>query len=185
MEETTALAVCKHIRENVDVSKLLFKGCHFNAIVNNADFFSGHIYSDGGSMYWGTIQQRTDSINNCQLYKYFGSRGADSVNPFKTVPAGYLPAKMLSGSFSKTINGGGSSWTGETDVTIKFDPPFNKTPVNVDVWETGKSTKYYRNDSVYCVPMTITKSSCKVRIYSNIQWSSVNTFKWEAMAFYE
>ena len=111
--------------------------------------------------------------------------GADTVIPFKSIPEGYSPAKMLSGSFSKTINGGGSSWTGETDVTIRFDPPFNKTPVNVVVWETGKSTKYYRNDSVYCVPMTITKSSCKVRIYSNIQWSSVNTFKWEAMAFYE
>lgn len=185
MEETTPLAVCKHIRENVDVSKLLFKGCHFNAIVNNADFFSGHIYSDGGSIYWGTIQQRTDSIDNCQLYKYFSSGGADTVIPFKSIPEGYSPAKMLSGSFSATINGGGSSWTGETDVTIAFNPPFNKTPVNVDVWETGMSTKYYRNNNVYCVPLSITNSSCQVRIYSNIHWTSVNTFKWEAMAFYE
>ena len=150
MEETTPLAVCKHIRENVDVSKLLFKGCHFNAIVNNADFFSGHIYSDGGSVYWGTIQQRTDSINNCQLYKYFSYGGADSVIPFKkgyeNTPAtavaaditegktawvngelvtGTRPAPInyLSGSKSQNIaNGASVTWT------FKFSTPFDSIP---------------------------------------------------------
>ena len=111
--------------------------------------------------------------------------GADTVIPFKFIPEGYIPAKMLSGSFSITINGGSSSSPGETNVTITFDPPFNKTPVNVDVWETGMTTKYYRNNNVYCVPITITNSSCQVRIYSTIPWNSVNTFKWEAMVFSE
>lgn len=92
---------------------------------------------------------------------------------------------MLSGSFSQTINGGGSSWIGETDITITFNPPFNVPPVNVDVWETGLSTKYFRNDSVYCCPLQIYEDKCIVRIYSNIPWNSVNEFKWEAMGFYE
>lgn len=60
------------------------KGCHFNAIVNNADFFSGHIYSDNGVMYWGTIMQRGSSSDNCTMYKCFSSGGADSVTPFKS-----------------------------------------------------------------------------------------------------
>lgn len=116
-------------------------------------------------------------------YGYYKADG--SFVPFKKIPEGYSPAKQLSGSFSQTINGGGSSWTGETDVTITFDPPFNTTPVNVDVWETSMTTKYFRNNQVYCVPMQIEPDHCVVRIYSNIQWTSINDFKWEAIAFYE
>ena len=139
-----------------------------------------NLNNDLGGFRFGTNEDGTE-------YGYIitDSEGADTLIPFKSIPEGYSPAKMLSGSFSATINGGGSSWTGETDVTIAFNPPFNKTPVNVDVWKTGMSTKYYRNNNVYCVPLSITNSSCQVRIYSNIHWTSVNTFKWEAMAFYE
>ena len=151
LEETTPLAVCKHIRENVGVSKLRFKGCHFNAVVNNADFFSGHIYSDGGTMYWGTIQQRSNSIDKCQLYKYFCSGGADTVIPFKkgdelsigttatsaditqgktALCNGVLvtgtrpaPSSLQSGKFSF------SSASYETITrTIYFDPEFDTTP---------------------------------------------------------
>ncbi len=61
----------------------LIKGCHFNAIVNNADFFCGHIYSDGGSTWWGTVQQRGTSIDGNTIYKYLYIGGADSVTPFR------------------------------------------------------------------------------------------------------
>lgn len=151
LEETTPLAVCKHIRENVDVSKLLIKGCHFNAIVNNADFFSGHIYSDGDIMYWGTIQQRTDSIDNCQLYKYFSSGGADTVIPFNNIKIctqatataeqitkGYTawvngelitgtrpaPVITLSGIVNTSKGWDTTSWSG----TVTFSSPFDSVP---------------------------------------------------------
>ena len=81
LSETSAIAVCKYIRENVSATELI-KGCHFNAIVNNADFFCGHIYSDGGSTWWGTIQQRGGSIDTNNVYRYFSYGGADSVAPF-------------------------------------------------------------------------------------------------------
>lgn len=85
LDEATPLAVCKYIRENIDKTRMLNQGFHFNAVVNNVDFFSGHIYSDNGDMYWGTIQQRSDSIDNSQIYKYFSSGGADTVSPFSNL----------------------------------------------------------------------------------------------------
>ena len=54
-------------------------GYQFNALVNNADFFTGCIYSDGGSSYWGTVLQRGYGIDNCKLYKYFAANNTDSV----------------------------------------------------------------------------------------------------------
>ena len=51
-------------------------------MVNELDFFSGTIYSDGGSTWWGTIQQRTTSIDTNTIYKYLCVGGADSVTPF-------------------------------------------------------------------------------------------------------
>ena len=110
LSETTAVAVCKYIRENVPTSELI-KGYHFNAVVNGMDFFSGHIYSDGGSTWWGTVQQRTNSVENSTLYKYFSSGGADSVLPFKGVKV--IPITV---SGKPALN---SAWTVDLGVEIK------------------------------------------------------------------
>ena len=81
LSETSALAICKYIKENIPIDTIR-KGYHFNALVNGTDFFSGHIYTDGGSTWWGTVQQRGSSSDTSTMYKYFGTAGADSVTPF-------------------------------------------------------------------------------------------------------
>ena len=83
LPETSALEVGKYIRENIEPSLIFEKGYHFKALVNNEEFFTGHIYTDYtdvGGNYWGTIESRLGEI--CK-YQYIG--GADSVIPFKTI----------------------------------------------------------------------------------------------------
>ena len=127
LSTTSAVAVCKYIRENVAASELT-KGCHFNAIVNNADFFCGHIYSDGGSTWWGTIQQRGGSISANNVYKYFSYGGADSVAPFSN------NAPVIAKSLYTFTNFGGNS------ITIDVSK-INSITVKVTGW-TGVQSSY-------------------------------------------
>ena len=161
------MAVCKHIRENVDVSKLLSKGCHFNAIVNNADFFSGHIYSDGGTMYWGTIQQRTDSIDNCQLYKYFSSGGADTVIPFKkgyeNTPATAVAAEILKG---KTAWVNGILLTGTLVATTVSKTESKSSSYGIGGYGSTTVTLTYSNTVLGVVSYSITDSNNYAKLTS-------------------
>lgn len=84
LSSTSAIEVCKYIRNNISANTIYQNGYSFNALVNGADFFSGTIYSDGGSTWWGIIQQRSTSINTNTIYKYLYIGGADSVTPFNS-----------------------------------------------------------------------------------------------------
>lgn len=65
----------------------------FDIVAGNTDFFSGTLSTDSladaaGRTVWGFIQQRSNSVNNSKLYKYFavGIGGAGSVSPFSKQP---------------------------------------------------------------------------------------------------
>ena len=68
-----------------------YKSVTFDIVAGNADFFSGTLSTDSladaaGRTVWGFIQQRSNSVNNSKLYKYFASGigGAGSVSPFSS-----------------------------------------------------------------------------------------------------
>lgn len=83
LDEVTPLAVCRYLRDNINKEKFALNGVHFNAMVNNTDYFSGYIYGDNYNSYWGLLEQRTGSPNTHSFYKYFSMDGADTVTPFK------------------------------------------------------------------------------------------------------
>lgn len=126
-------------------------------------------------------------INENGEYGYIvtDSEGADSVVPFKSIPEGYSPAKILSGSFKKTLNGDSSGGYGETNVTVTFDPPFNVAPSSVILWQGGADRKYYKNTTYIAKPMVIRPESMDVRIYTKVTYNVSQTIYWEAIGFYE
>ena len=84
LPDTSALEICKYIRENINADIMRDRGYQFNALVNGGDWFSGTIYSDGGNSHWGTVHQRAYGIEPSTLYKYVSFGGADSVAPFNS-----------------------------------------------------------------------------------------------------
>ncbi len=61
----------------------------FDVVASNADFFSGVLSTDSNvdinsRTVWGIVQQRTASVENSTLYKYFasGTGGAGDTAPF-------------------------------------------------------------------------------------------------------
>ena len=51
----------------------------FLVIVNNLYFYSGIMYTDGGTTAWGQIQQRNAGNNAGNLFSFYFERGADPV----------------------------------------------------------------------------------------------------------
>lgn len=108
LSECTPVAAMKYMREHYANN---CDGHNFNVVVNNQDYFSGHIYSDGGSTAWGTIQQRTDSIDTITTYQYFWANGgADSVRPFNQLSLSFIdhvagyPKNTLTYTFSSNYS---------------------------------------------------------------------------------
>lgn len=110
LSETTPLAVCQYLKQNLPNEKFHKNGVHFNAMVNNADYFSGHIYSDNANTYWGSLEQRGSSPDTHKFYKYMQQEGgADSVIPFSQLKkgtstmAGYGKATSVNVGFKPKI----------------------------------------------------------------------------------
>lgn len=86
-----AKAVCDYINKNYLMGQITpMYSIEFDAIVANADWFSGVLSTDSNvdsnaRTVWGIVQQRSISADNSTLYKYFGSGagGAGTVSPFK------------------------------------------------------------------------------------------------------
>ena len=82
-----AKAVCDYINKNYLLGQIApVYTVEFDAVVANADWFSGVLSTDSPVLVaertvWGIVQQRTSSVENSTLYKYFasGTGGASSV----------------------------------------------------------------------------------------------------------
>lgn len=92
-----AKAVCDYINKNYLMGQLSpATTVDFDVVASNTDWFSGTLSTDTttlspGRTVWGIVQQRTSSVENSTLYKYFGSGtgGAGTVSPFKRYEDGY------------------------------------------------------------------------------------------------
>ena len=92
-----AKTVCDYINKNYLMGQITpMYSIEFDAVVANADWFSGVLSTDSnilvaGRTVWGFVQQRTTSAENSTLYKYFasGTGGAGTVSPFKRFEDGY------------------------------------------------------------------------------------------------
>ena len=86
-----AKAVCDYINKNYLMGQITpMYSIEFDVVASNADWFSGVLSTDlnvnsNARTVWGIVQQRTASVENSTLYKYFaaGTGGAGSVSPFK------------------------------------------------------------------------------------------------------
>ena len=84
--ETSALAVMAYIKQKWAEYGIYQNGFIFNFLVNNANWYSGIMYSDNTNTWWGIVQERNNGIDTIKTYQYFGdSVGADSVTPFKSL----------------------------------------------------------------------------------------------------
>lgn len=92
-----AKTVCDYINKNYLLGQLSpATTVDFDVVASNADWFTGTLSTDStalvaGRTVWGIVQQRTSSVKNSTLYKYFasGTGGAGSVSPFKSYDQGY------------------------------------------------------------------------------------------------
>lgn len=92
-----AKTVCDYINKNYLLGQLSpATTVDFDVVASNADWFTGTLSTDStaliaGRTVWGIVQQRTSSVENSTLYKYFasGTGGAGSVSPFKRYEDGY------------------------------------------------------------------------------------------------
>ena len=129
LDTLSALEVGKYIKANVPVSEIT-KGYNFCYLVNSADWFSGFMNSDGGSTWWGIIQQRSNSANNGNVYKYFSTKaGADSVAPFRNgnatvsqVLSGYTFSNASSSDLTGSMINRGA-WTSTPTSSTKVSIP--------------------------------------------------------------
>lgn len=92
-----AKAVCDYINKNYLLGQLSpATTVDFDVVASNADWFTGTLSTDStaliaGRTVWGIVQQRTSSVENSTLYKYYasGTGGAGTVSPFKRYEDGY------------------------------------------------------------------------------------------------
>lgn len=92
-----AKTVCDYINKNYLLGQLSpATTVDFDVVASNADWFTGTLSTDStalvaGRTVWGIVQQRTSSVENSTLYKYFasGTGGAGTVSPFKRFEDGY------------------------------------------------------------------------------------------------
>lgn len=92
-----AKTVCDYINKNYLLGQLSpATTVDFDVVASNTDWFTGTLSTDStvlaaGRTVWGIVQQRTSSVENSTLYKYFasGTGGAGTVSPFKRFEDGY------------------------------------------------------------------------------------------------
>lgn len=92
-----AKTVCDYINKNYLLGQLSpATTVDFDVVASNTDWFTGTLSTDStaliaGRTVWGIVQQRTSSVENSTLYKYFasGTGGAGTVSTFKRYEDGY------------------------------------------------------------------------------------------------
>ena len=75
----------------------------FSVIVNSLYFYSGIMYTDGGTTAWGQIQQRNSDNAPGSLYSFYYNRGADPV--LKKLGSPTIKTKTVTGNGSFDAGG--------------------------------------------------------------------------------
>lgn len=112
--ETSALAVMAYIKQKWAEYGIYQNGFIFNFLVNNANWYSGIMYSDNTNTWWGIVQERNNGIDTIKTYQYFGdSVGADSVFPFKS-------QQDVDNAYNAGYEAGAGTAKTSTTITVRY-----------------------------------------------------------------
>ncbi|MFR3659013.1 MAG: hypothetical protein ACLTWK_12180 [Eisenbergiella sp.] len=136
----------------------------FSVIVNSLYFYSGIMYTDGGTTAWGHIQQRNADNDPGSLYSFYFTRGADPV--LKKLGSGVVSISNYIFNFSVSTSGNGSS-SGNQGRSGKSEFVFDTK--NYDVLTIGSYT--IEGDGAHaawnprdCVALSVTINGIKTAV---------------------
>lgn len=139
-----AKTVCDYINKNYLLGQLSpATTVDFDVVVSNADWFTGTLSTDStalvaGRTVWGIVQQRTLSVENSTLYKYFasGTGGASSVSALDHVKS-FIDVSTILKSHTTIAAGATVTYTATRDCFVN---------VSAYAHGSGQNTKIYINN---------------------------------------
>ena len=139
-----AKTVCDYINKNYLLGQLSpAYTVEFDIIAAKVDWFSGTLSTDStalvaGRTVWGIVQQRTSSVENSTLYKYFasGTGGASSVSALDHVKS-FIDVSTILKSHTTIAAGATVTYTATRDCFVN---------VSTYAHGSGQNTKIYINN---------------------------------------
>lgn len=136
-----AKTVCDYINKNYLLGQLSpTTTVDFDVVASNADWFTGTLSTDStalvaGRTVWGIVQQRTSSVENSTLYKYFasGTGGASSVSALDHVKS-FIDVSTILKSHTTIAAGATVTYTATRDCFVN---------VSAYAHGSGQNTKIY------------------------------------------
>lgn len=147
-----AKTVCDYINKNYLMGQITpMYSIEFDVVASNADFFSGVLSTDSNvdinsRTVWGIVQQRTVSVENSTLYKYFasGTGGAGSVSALDHVKS-FIDVSTILKSNTTIAAGATVTYTATRDCFVN---------VSAYAHGSGQNTKIYINNVPIFNPYT-------------------------------
>nr|UWD72770.1 MAG: hypothetical protein [Bacteriophage sp.] len=147
-----AKTVCDYINKNYLLGQLSpATTVDFDVVASNADWFTGTLSTDStalvaGRTVWGIVQQRTSSVKNSTLYKYFasGTGGAGSVSALDHVKS-FIDVSAILKSYTTIAAGATVTYTATRDCFVN---------VSAYAHGSGQNTKIYINNICIFSPYT-------------------------------
>ena len=147
-----AKTVCDYINKNYLMGQITpMYSIEFDVVASNADFFSGVLSTDSNvdinsRTVWGIVQQRTASVENSTLYKYFasGTGGAGSVSALGHVKS-FIDVSTILKSNTTIAAGATVTYKATRDCFVN---------VSAYAHGSGQNTKIYINNVPIFKPYT-------------------------------
>lgn len=147
-----AKTVCDYINKNYLMGQITpMYSIEFDVVASNADFFSGVLSTDSNvdinsRTVWGIVQQRTASVENSTLYKYFasGTGGAGSVSALDHVKS-FIDVSTILKSNTTIAAGATVTYKATRDCFVN---------VSAYAHGSGQNTKIYINNVPIFKPYT-------------------------------
>lgn len=147
-----AKTVCDYINKNYLMGQITpMYSIEFDVVASNADFFSGVLSTDSNvdinsRTVWGIVQQRTASVENSTLYKYFasGTGGVGSVSALDHVKS-FIDVSTILKSNTTIAAGATVTYTAKRDCFVN---------VSAYAHGSGQNTKIYINNVPIFNPYT-------------------------------
>lgn len=147
-----AKTVCDYINKNYLMGQITpMYSIEFDVVASNVDFFSGVLSTDSNvdinsRTVWGIVQQRTASVENSTLYKYFasGTGGAGSVSALDHVKS-FIDVSTILKSYTTIAAGATVTYTATRDCFVN---------VSAYAHGSGQNTKIYIDNVLVFNPYT-------------------------------
>lgn len=147
-----AKTVCDYINKNYLMGQITpMYSIEFDVVASNVDFFSGVLSTDSNvdinsRTVWGIVQQRTASVENSTLYKYFasGTGGSGSVSALDHVKS-FIDVSTILKSGTTIAAGATVTYVATRDCFVN---------VSAYAHGSGQNTKIYINNVCIFSPYT-------------------------------